>query len=89
MTDALRPRLTRLDERVLEALAAPECVTATQQAARLGAIVAEMNRGKDPWSAARTDAAEVRGILRGLEHLGLARRRGAWWSRTEPTEGNP
>lgn len=80
----LTPRLTRLDERVLDAL------PTDGRSVRVGQLVEALNAGTDPWSSSRTSADEVRAILRGFEHLGRATGRGGWWRAVQtPTEGEP
>jgi DNA-binding Lrp family transcriptional regulator len=71
---ALTPNLTPLDRRVLEAV---------QVQPRHGtvAVAARLNRGKGPWE--KTPEQTVHEILRGLEHLGLVKRKaGGWWVAT-------
>lgn len=74
---ARTPTLTALDERVLGELA-PD-----RRGVRASAIARELNRRRPAWSP-YTAQDEVRGVLRGLEHLGLARQRGGWWRRADP-----
>jgi len=75
---ALMPSLTPLDERVARVL--------TERGQRLQTVAEAVHRrtGHGVWGHGRylpSDAqvAEVRGILRGLEHLGKATGRGGWW----------
>lgn len=75
MSDALAPRLTALDERVLANL--PE--NGAIRTGALARLVYRPGRHRTPTSAA--ELAELDGILRGLEHLGLARSAGGWWRR--------
>lgn len=58
-------RLTSLDKRVLGELRSDRGVRARRIAIRL--------------AGATTGYDEVRGILRGLEHLGYATGKGGWW----------
>jgi hypothetical protein len=71
--DALAPSLTPLDERVLGAL--DHC-----PGKRLRAVTAYVNR-RVSYGGTRVSDADVRLILRGLEHLGRASGRGGWWRR--------
>jgi hypothetical protein len=73
---SLEPRLTSLDERVLEQLpASPPGVRASAIARTLGP--------KRAWSGVPiVDTGQVRLILRGFEHLGRARQRNGWWTRS-------
>jgi hypothetical protein len=72
---ALVPRLTRLDERVLAALPSEP----SEPSVRVAAV--HHRAVRDGVGAIRHDVtvADVRGILPGLEHLGLASGRGGWW----------
>jgi len=82
------PRLTRLDQRVLDRLPGDRSV-------RRAAIVVEMlaasNISKqrlnpDVYEPKRVALdTDVRGILRGLGHLGLAEHRGGGWWRRVPS----
>lgn len=63
---ALSPRLTRLDERILS------MVPGRKPGARSRWIAARLSE----------DPAEVRRVLRGLEHLGRVECRNGWWRRT-------
>lgn len=82
MTSALEPRLTALDERVLAAL--PRAGTRGVRCVRIVDHVHPQSR-YEGWAGIRAremDMREIRGILRGLEHLGKATGRGGWWKRT-------
>jgi hypothetical protein len=84
---ALGPTPTPLDRRVRDMLPAePPGVRARTLALRLNRYVYGT-----PEQRARKRAeqiAELRGILRGFEHLGQATGRGGWWRRIDPKE-NP
>lgn len=82
MSTALEPRLTSLDERVLNAL--PRAGTSGVRCAVIVDRVYPRANRYDGWMGVRvreSDMREIRGILRGLEHLGKATGRGGWWKR--------
>jgi hypothetical protein len=73
---ALTPNLTPLDRRVLEAVRRP-----ARAASVTWGIYGASRQEFDRVDPARLD--EVVAILRGLEHLGLVKRKaGGWWVAT-------
>lgn len=66
LTPKLAPKLTPLDKRILNRL--------SDRGKRPARIAIEL-------SPTLITGPEVRGILRGLEHLGLARNNRGWWTR--------
>lgn len=73
----LTPRLTALDERVLSMVPPTAAIRATH----LAALVYRPGRSRAPTTDA--EMAELVGILRGLQHLGLLRcGRGGRWRRS-------
>lgn len=79
---ALSPTPTPLDRRVLDAL------PAERPGVRLTAVVATV-QPREEWrrqAGLGPTSEDVRGILRGFEHLGQATGRGGWWRRLEPIE---
>lgn len=96
MTDTLEPRLTRLDERVLAAL--PYRGGGGIRAARVHRQVTRWleparvtTRRDGEWTEelrperlapGEPTLDDIRLILRGLAHLGRARHRHGWWSRS-------
>lgn len=77
MNAALMPRLTRLDRLVLDFLS-------VHDAMRAGEVVAEVARYEERYRprAERTTEQDVREILRGLAHVGLATYSNGWWRRS-------
>lgn len=73
MPEALDPRLTPLDERVLA------IVRERRRGLRASEVALIANLRLGVWSPGRTTPEEVRGILRGFEHLGHVSGRGGWW----------
>lgn len=69
---SLEPSLTPLDERVLAILRAEPVGL---RAVRVTEI---LNRRVPEWRP-KTSLEDVRGILRGFEHLGRVSGRGGWW----------
>ena len=77
----LEPRLTSLDERVLAAVP-------YVRGHRLEEIARTVHRstGRGEWTGrgflpSASQVAELRWVLRGLEHLGRVECRGGWWRR--------
>ena len=77
-TQPLTPELTRLDRLVLGYLT-------VDRATRLSDVVAVVRKHESRYLSRRRDATEltreVREILRGLEHVGLATSNRGWWRR--------
>lgn len=69
---SLEPKLTRLDERVLAKV--PVSRPGVRASALLLALPKQFRHGPPPCSL-----EELRGILRGFEHLGKVTGRGGWW----------
>lgn len=69
VSDALSPRLTALDRRVLDAL--PVCAPGWRARSVYGVLRTRYR--------IRDSLEDIEGILRGFEHLGQARQRGGWW----------
>lgn len=77
LVTALSPQLTKFDERVLAAI--PE-----GKGARTRKIVDEVHDHyeRHTWQSWSIPTREdIVGVLRGLEHLGLARHANGWWRR--------
>lgn len=74
--NTLTPRLTALDESVLAALH-PDV---GMRPARIAKQVYRPGRSRSPTTS--DELAELHGILRGLEHLGLASCSHGWWRRS-------
>lgn len=70
---ALAPHMTELDERVLALI--PRSRPGVQ-ASWIVATLSHTTRSREGVSL-----LDVRLILRGFEHLGIAQQRGGWWSR--------
>lgn len=68
----LEPTLTPLDERVLAVL------RERRTGVRASHVAEIINLRVPPWKQ-KTPVDDVRGILRGFEHLGKASGRGGWW----------
>jgi hypothetical protein len=75
---AMAPSLTPLDERVMASVRSDG-----QRAYSIACAVYAPRRGwgrvREPMRPTPEQVAEVRGILRGLEHLGRVTGRGGWW----------
>lgn len=73
----LGPRLTKLDQHVIDALPAAGC--RGRRAAAIATDVAAASAGAGANAGPRLEG-EVLGILRGLEHLGRAHNDHGWWT---------